>query len=181
VAYAVAKKLGLPLEVILTKKIGHPGNREYAIGAASLTDYFVVPHDDVTDDYIASEVKRVQARLRGMYEKYMGNQPQLSLEGKTVLAIDDGIATGNTLLGTVNLLRKSNPAKIIVAAPVASDSAVEKLSAVADEVVVLSVPAYFYGVGAWYEDFEQVEDEEVLYYLDKIRNLEKSEERKHVL
>jgi predicted phosphoribosyltransferase len=181
VAYAVAKKLGLPLEVILTKKIGHPGNREYAIGAASLTDYFVVPHDDVTDDYIASEVKRVQVRLRGMYEKYMGNQPPLSLEGKTVLAIDDGIATGNTLLGTVNLLRKSNPAKIIVAAPVASDSAVEKLSAVADEVVVLSVPAYFYGVGAWYEDFEQVEDEEVLYYLDKIRNLEKSEERKHVL
>jgi predicted phosphoribosyltransferase len=180
VAYAVAKKLGLPLEVILTKKIGHPGNTEYAFGAASLTDYFVVPHDDVTEDYIGSEVKRVQARLREMYENYMGNEPPLSPEGKTVIAIDDGIATGNTLLGTVNLLRKSNPAKIVVAAPVASESAVKKLSAVADEVVILSVPGYFYGVGAWYEDFEQVNDEEVMYYLDKIRNQEKTEERKHV-
>ena len=174
VAYAVAKELGFPIEVILTKKIGHPVNKEYAIGAASLTDYFIVPHDDVTEFYIKQEVERIRIRLKEMYKRFMGDREPENLEGKTVIVIDDGIATGNTLMGTVNVLRKSKPGKIVIAVPVASKSAVNKLSSEVDEVIALLIPEEFYGVGAFYEDFKQVSDEEVNLYLDKLRELRKA-------
>jgi len=169
VAYAVAKELGFPVEVILTKKIGHPMNKEYAIGAASLSDYFIIPHENVSEEYIHQEVKRIRIRLKEMYTKFMGDREPENLKGKTVIVIDDGIATGNTLLGTVNILRKSQPGKIIIGVPVASKSAVKKLSNEVDEVVAVLIPDEFYGVGAFYEDFEQVSDEEVIYYLNKLR------------
>ena len=174
VAYAVAKELGLPIELILTKKIGHPTNKEYAIGAASLTDYFTIPHENVTEEYIQNEVARIRTRLKEMYKIFMGDQQPADLQGKTVIIIDDGIATGNTLLGTIQLLRKSKPGKIIIAVPVASKSAVNKLAKEVDEVVVVYIPDPFYGVGAFYEDFEQVTDEEVIYYLEKMRELKKA-------
>ncbi len=174
VAYAVAKELGFPLELILTKKIGHPMNKEYAIGAASLTDYFILPHENVSDEYIEQELKRVRLRLKEMYVRFMGDKEPENLEGKTVIVIDDGIATGNTLMGTVNVLRKSNPGKIVIGVPVAARDAVNKLSKVVDEVVAVLIPDQFYGVGAFYEDFEQVSDEEVLFYLDKWRKLKKT-------
>lgn len=174
VAYAVAKELGFPIEVILTKKIGHPINKEYAIGAASLTDYFIEPHDDITEFYIKQEVERIRTRLKEMYKRFMGDREPESLEGRTVIVIDDGIATGNTLMGTVNVLRKSKPGKIVIGVPVASKSAIQKLSKEVDEVVALLIPEEFYGVGAFYEDFEQVSDEEVMLYLDKLRELRKA-------
>ena len=169
VAYAVAKELGLPLDLVLTKKIGHPMNREYAIGAVSLTDSFVIPHRGVSQFYIDREIKTIRERLKEMYRKFMGDKEPESLAGKTIIVIDDGIATGNTLMGTINMLRKDRPSKIVIAVPVASESAVQKLSEVADELVVVSIPEEFYGVGAFYENFEQVSDEEVIYYLDKWR------------
>ena len=174
VAYAVARELGFPFEVTLTKKIGHPGNKEYAIGAASLTDYFIVPHDGVTEEYIQQELLRVRSRLKEMYTRFMGDKEPENLKGKTVIVIDDGIATGNTLMGTVNVLRKSKPGKIVIGVPVASKSAMLKLSKEVDEVIALLIPEEFYGVGAFYEDFEQVSDEEVLLYLDKLRGLRKA-------
>ena len=174
VAYAVAKELGLPIELILTKKIGHPTNKEYAIGAASLTDYFTIPHENVTEEYIQAEIVRIRTRLKEMYKIFMGDQQPADLQGKTVIIIDDGIATGNTLLGTIQLLRKSKPGKMIIAVPVASRSAVNKLAKEVDEIVVVYVPDQFYGVGAFYEDFEQVTDEEVIYYLVKLRELKKA-------
>jgi predicted phosphoribosyltransferase len=174
VAYEVARELGFPIEVILTKKIGHPMHKEYAIGAASLTDYFVIPHEDVSEEYIEHELRRIRARLKEMYIRFMGDREPESLEGKTVIVIDDGIATGNTLLGTINLLRKSKPFKIVIGVPVSSRSAVQKLSKEVDEVVTVLVPDQFYGVGAFYEDFEQVSDKEVMFYLDKLRELKKA-------
>ena len=174
VAYTVARELGFPLDVILTKKIGHPMQKEYAIGAASLTDYFVVPHNDVTMEYIQKEVEAIRARLKEMYQKFMGDNAPEKLEGKTVIVVDDGMATGNTLLGTIKILRQSNPGKIIVAVPVASEEAVNRLGEVVDEVVTVSIPPVFYGVGAFYENFNQVSDEEVIFYLDKLRRLRKA-------
>lgn len=169
VAYAVAKELGFPLEVILTKKIGHPANREYAIGAVSLTDCIIVPHENISQSYIDNEIKKIRQKLKEMYVKFMGEKEPENLKGKTVIVIDDGIATGNTLLGTVNMLRKSNPAKIVVAVPVAPASAVQKIKKEVDDVVTVFVPESFYGVGAFYENFEQVSDDEVVYYLEKLR------------
>lgn len=167
VAYEVARILELPLELILTKKIGHPMNPEYAIGAASLEDYFVVPHEQVSPRYITGEVERIRQTLRSMHSKFMGNREPEKLTGKTVIVIDDGIATGNTLLATIQVLKKANPAKIIIAVPVASEQAAEKLAEVADVFVAIHIPDVFYGVGAFYEDFSQVSDDEVLHFLEK--------------
>ena len=174
VAYAVARELGFPIDVVLTKKVGHPMNKEYAIGAASLTDYFIIPHEKVSEQYIDQELKNIRIRLREMYKRFMGDKEPEKLEGKTVIVIDDGIATGNTILGTVHVLRKSNPRKIIIGVPVASDSAVRKLSKEVDEIVTVLIPEEFYGVGAFYEDFEEVSDEEVMFYLDRLRELRKA-------
>jgi len=174
VAYEVARELELPLEIVLTKKIGHPLNKEYAIGAASLQDHFVIPHDQVSDEYIREEVSRIRRKLREMYAKFMGDREPEPIAGKTVIVIDDGIATGNTLLGTVQVLKKSGPSKIVIAVPVASAQALEKLEEVVDEVVAIHVPEVFYGVGAFYDDFTQVSDEEVMDYLDKWRDLGKT-------
>ena len=174
VAYAVARELGFPIDIVLTKKIGHPMNKEYAIGAASLSDYFIIPHENVRDEYIQRELKNIRIRLNNMYKNYMGDKEPEKLEGKTIIVIDDGIATGNTILGTVQMLQKSKPAKIIIGAPVASLSAIQKLSKVVDEVVTVFTPQEFYGVGAFYENFEQVTDEEVIFYLDKLKKLRRA-------
>lgn len=175
VAYEVAKELSFPIEVILTKKIGHPMNKEYAIGAASLTDYFIIPHENISKEYIRQELQSVRSRLKEMYIKFMGSKEPEDLKGKTVIVIDDGIATGNTLRGIIHVLRKSNPGKIVVGVPVASKSAVQKLAKEVDEVIVLMTPEEFYGVGAFYENFEQLSDEDVLCYLDKWKKLRKTE------
>lgn len=174
IAYIVAKELGMPLDLLLTKKIGHPKNSEYAIGAVSLYDRFIIPHENVSMEYIDDETARIRKRLREMYLKFMGDREPESLKGKTVIVIDDGIATGNTLLSTVSMIRNSKPEKIVIAVPVASESAVKKLSDVVDEVVCPLIPQFFYGVGSFYENFEQVTDDEVMDYLDKFRELKKA-------
>jgi len=171
VAYEVAKELRLPIEIVLSKKIGHPMNKEFAIGAVGLTERYLVPHSEVPAGYIEEETTRIRMRLKEMQQKFMGDKEPEAITGKTVIVIDDGIATGITLIGTIRILRKSNPARIIVAVPVASRSAVEKLSLEVDELIVLRIPKTFPGVGAFYKDFTQVTDEEVLFYLNKL-NLE---------
>ena len=161
VASAVARKLNLPLQLVLTKKIGHPANPEYAIGAADTKDFFINAGTNIPEAYISSEVARVQGRLKELANRCCGDIPQLSLKDRTVMIIDDGIATGRTLMASVHLIRKENPAKIIVAVPVAPIEAINSLREVADQVVSLLVPRNFSGVGQFYEDFSQVSDEEV--------------------
>ena len=169
VAYAVAKELGLPMDLILVKKLGHPLNKEYAIGAVTLTDEFIIPHPEASQEYVDEEIDRIRTRLKKMYPKFSVNKELQDLKGKTVIVIDDGIATGNTLLITAQMLKKSNPEKIIIAVPVASRDAIEKLNKEVDEVISLLVPDVFYGVGAFYENFEEVTDDEVIYYLERLR------------
>lgn len=165
IAYTVAAALHLPFDIVLTKKIGHPMNREYAIGAVGLEDSYIIPHDDVSDAYIQEATEKVRARLREMQQAYKGQAPMANIAGKVVLLIDDGIATGNTLLVTVRMLRKSHPAKIVVATPVSSRQACDKLSQEADACLCLHIPPLFTGVGAYYEDFSEVTDAEVERYM----------------
>jgi putative phosphoribosyl transferase len=171
--YIIARELHLPLELLLSKKIGHPNNPEYAIGAVSLTDRVLIPHAGVSDAYIESETTRLRQKLRENYIKFMGDKNSSNLENKILIVVDDGIATGNTLMSTIQMLRNSKPAKIIVAAPVAPQSAVNKLSKVVDELVIPLIPKEFYGVGSFYEDFTQVSDDDVLMYLDELNKLRK--------
>ena len=170
VAYIIAKELNLPLDIVLTRKIGHPMNKEYAIGAASIDDYFIEEEEYVTDEYIKETVKLVQNRLKEMQVKFKGSSEILDVKDKLVLIVDDGIATGNTIIAAIRLLRKSIPNKIIVAVPVSSSSAMERISKEADEVISILVPYDFHGVGQFYESFETVSDEEVKNYLNSSFN-----------
>lgn len=165
VGYMVAKTLAFPLDVLLCKKIGHPRNPEYAIGAVSLTDRIVNLSAGVSEEYIEQETERLRKRMRENERLFRSGMPPASLKGKTVLVVDDGIATGNTLLCALPMLRREGAGRIVVAVPVAPASAISRLKAVADEVVSLIVPDDFMAVGSYYEDFSQVDDAEVARYM----------------
>lgn len=168
VAYEVAKELKLPVEVVLAKKLGHPMNKEYAIGAVGLTDRIVVPHDDVEEDYIEEETERIRKRLEIMRRQFIGDKHPADLKDKIAIVIDDGIATGTTLLATIKILRKQQPAKIVIAVPVVAQSVFERFTSEADEIVAVLVPQTLYGVGRFYEDFRQTSDEEVIDLLNSL-------------
>jgi putative phosphoribosyl transferase len=169
IAYYVAVQLGFSLDLLLTKKIGHPRNSEYAIGAVSLSERYIVQHEDVSQKYIDEETMRIREKLKEMYIKFMGDKSPEPVNGKTVIVIDDGIATGNTLMSTI---KKGNPAKLIIAVPVASRHAIEKLRPMVDELVCPLIPESFYGVGTFYKTFDQVSDEEVMMYINRFNNLQ---------
>nr|WP_315133888.1 phosphoribosyltransferase family protein [uncultured Flavobacterium sp.] len=165
VGYEIAKRLHLPMDIVLSKKIGHPNNKEYAIGAVSMNSMTLKEHPEVPQRYIEDEVIRLRKLLKEKYELYMGNREPIDIQGKNVIVVDDGIATGNTLLASISMLRKKEPAKIIVAVPVLPADVIPIFQRNADEFVYLIAAKYFRGVGGFYEQFDQVEDEEVIRML----------------
>lgn len=165
VAAIIAKSLHLPLDIVLSKKIGHPYNKEFAIGAVSMDSMILDEHPDVPKEYIEKEVVKLRKLIVEKYKIYMGNRTPLDIEGKNVIVVDDGIATGNTILVSINMLRKRNPAKIIVAVPVIPYDTVSLFEKNTDEFIYLIASKKFRGVGGFYEDFNQVEDDEVIQLL----------------
>ena len=161
----VARELGLPLDIVLSKKIGHPDNPEYAIGSVTLQG-MLLGTANVPTEYIIEETKRIRELLHKRYSMYMGNKQPISLAGKNVILVDDGIATGNTLLSTIDAIREQGPAGIVVGVPVASPDALESVEEKADETVCLLAPGYFFAVGQFYEEFHQLTDTEVIRLLD---------------
>jgi predicted phosphoribosyltransferase len=167
-AQIVAKELKAPMDLILVKKIGHPLNKEYAIGAASFYDSIIEPHENVSDAYIMKEVETIRARLKEMHEKFIGHQKTISIEGKVAIIVDDGVATGHTIVAAIKIIRKKNPSKIVLAVPVSSKDALEKIKQLADETICLLQPTDFSGIAAFYEDFNQVSDEEVIAFMKEL-------------
>ena len=167
VAAPIARYLGMPLEVTLSKKIGHPANPEFAIGSVSLDTMQVDERADVPQAYIAAEVARIREGLRQKYSLYMGNRKHVPLRDQVVILVDDGVATGKTLLSTIELVKKEQPRKIVVAVPVAPPTAYDTVSSLVDEVVCLLVPIGFQAVGQFYEEFSQVSDEQVIELLQE--------------
>jgi putative phosphoribosyl transferase len=165
VAYEIAQKLHLPLDVILSKKIGHPMNKEFAIGAMTMDATILDEHPEVPKRYITDEIIRLKELLREKYKLYMGYREPLEINGKNVIVVDDGIATGNTLLASISMLRKKNPAKLIVAVPVLPLDVLEIFEQQTDEFVYLITSSNFRSVGAFYDQFHQVEDDEVIQML----------------
>lgn len=166
IGYVIAKELGLPLEVILSKKIGHPYNSEFAVGSVSL--YGTVINDSVIDfsmEYISREVERILRSLKEKNKLYMGDRKPTDLKNKTVIVVDDGMATGNTIMATIEGIRKSKPREIIIAVPVAPGSTVIKFQKLVDDFICLLMPENFSSVGQFYESFSQVDDEEVVHLL----------------
>jgi predicted phosphoribosyltransferase len=170
VAAEVAKRLEAPLDVFVVRKLGLPGHPELAMGAIAsggvrvfngeVVNALRIP-DQVIDAVSAKELSELQRREKA----YRAGRPSLEIEGKTVIVVDDGIATGSTMLAAVSGLRQLNAARIVVAAPVIAASTNSALQRAADDVAAVLVPEHFYAVGQWYQDFDQTSDEEVRDFL----------------
>ncbi len=174
VASEVADAIGAPLDVVITRKVGAPGNPELAVGAVTQEGEFM-PDSDLVDRlrvpeaYLKSEVSREAREISRRMERYRGDRPYPSLEGKTVVIVDDGVATGSTVGAAIKSVRLRKPASVILGVPVGARESMEALASVADQVVCLSMPEPFYAIGTFYEDFEQVDDRTVRSLIGRTR------------
>ncbi len=166
VAYEVARELGAPLDVFVVRKLGTPGQEELAVGAIAsggtrVLNYEVVNNLEISREAIDEVSIREQMELERRERQFRGDKPPLDVRGKTVVLIDDGLATGSTMRAAVAALRAKGPARIVVAVPVAAASTCDRMRYEVDEMVCLYAPDEFYAVGEWYRDFSQTTDEEV--------------------
>jgi putative phosphoribosyl transferase len=167
----VARLLGAPLDVLVVRKLGFPGQDELAMGAiasggARVLNEELLAQTGLPYDRVEAVVERELAELARREEAYRGARPPPEVEGKTAIVVDDGLATGSTMLAAVQALRSQAPARILVAVPTAPPQTCEALERVADEVVCLRQPYPFYAVGLSYEDFSEVDDDEVRRLLE---------------
>lgn len=166
VGFALAQALKLPLDIVIVRKLGAPGEEEYAIGAIASGDVCVMQLDvvrqlGITTGMLDAQIERERAELTRREALYRAGRAALPLLDKVAILVDDGLATGASMLAALTALRNANPARVIVAIPVGSHDAVEMLSEHADEVICLLTPQPFYSVGTWYDDFAQTSDVEV--------------------
>lgn len=169
IGYYLAKQLDFTLDLLMTKKIGHPFNQEYAIGAVGLEGSIIeATGNDIPNEYILEEITRIRQQLAKRYKKFMGEKKRANIQGKTVIIVDDGIATGRTILATLKMLRSEQPRALVVAVPVASREAADRIRREVDDFICLYTPSPFYGVGRFYRDFSQINDEEVMLLLKEL-------------
>jgi putative phosphoribosyl transferase len=166
VAFEVAKSLDAPLDVFVVRKLGLPGDEELAMGAVASGNVRVINDEvvrsfGVSDDVLDAVAEREEIELNRRERLYRGDAPAPDVGGKTILLVDDGIATGSTMRAAVAALRRQFPSRIIVAVPVAPPSTFRELQSEADEVVCVMTPEPFYAVGKWYEIFDQTTDNQV--------------------
>jgi predicted phosphoribosyltransferase len=166
VGYEVAKALGAPLDVFIVRKLGVPGHEELAMGAIASGGVRVLNHDvidyaRVTPQQLDAVAAREERELSRREAEYRGNRAPLDVRGRTVIVVDDGLATGSTMRAAVEALRAMEPKRVIVAVPVGAAQTCEDFREIADEIVCLRTPEPFEAVGLWYDDFTQTTDAEV--------------------
>ena len=167
VAYEVARALEAPLDVLVVRKIGHPQQEEFAIGAIASGGVRVMNREspgmlgDLVREDIETVLAREEAELARREAEYRGDSPPLSMAGHEVVLVDDGLATGATMRAAVEAVRRLDPARIIIAVPVGATETCDLLRSVADELIVVRTPEPFRAVSFWYQDFRQVSDDEV--------------------
>jgi len=174
VAFEVASALDAPLDVFVVRKLGLPGHDEFAMGAiasggARLLNRDVIRQFDVSAQDLGAVTGIEMRELERREHLYRGGAPFIDVANKTVILVDDGIATGSSMAVAVNALRRDEPREIVTAAPIASIEAAELLSRVADDCAFVTVPEYFGSVGAWYYDFRPTGDDEVRDLLSRSR------------
>jgi predicted phosphoribosyltransferase len=170
VGRAVADALGVPLDIVSARKIGAPRNPELAIGAVASDgtawlNESLVDQLGVDEAYVEAETEREREVAAEKVERYREGRPAPELRDRTVLVVDDGLATGATTIACVRQVKAAGAARVVVAAPVASPSAVERLLSEADDVICVESPPHFGAVGQFYDSFEQVDDERAKAYL----------------
>lgn len=174
VACEVARRLNLPLDIIVPRKIGAPGNEELAIGAITeegeaVLDEILVKELNVAPEYIAKTVAKEKQEAQRRLKLYRGDRALLNLQNKTAILIDDGVATGATMRAAIKSAKYKKASKIIVAVPIIALDTLIKLQAEADEIIYLDAPMFLGAIGAFYEEFSQTEDNEVIQLmLEKI-------------
>ena len=170
VGFEVAHALHAPLDVFVVRKLGHPGQEEYAVGAIASGGVRVMnPETAVPESEMAPIVAREQAELARRERLYRGEQPPLSLRGRTVIVVDDGLATGSTMRAAVAAIRQQQPARLIAAVPVGAPQTCELLRAEVDELVCPAMPHPFPAVGLWFRAFPQTSDDQVRDWLAQAR------------
>jgi putative phosphoribosyl transferase len=179
VAREIAEALGAPLDIIVVRKLGAPGQPELGIGAVvdgdhprAIFNQDLVEHLDISNDYVRDEMERQLKEIRRREIAYRGGRAGLALEGKTVIVVDDGIATGSSMRAALRGVRRARPKRLVLAVPVAPAETIEALRADADDIVCLETPADFFAVGQFYRDFHQVSDSEVRRILEARRAVE---------
>jgi len=170
VGYEVARALDAPLDVVVPRKIRAPYNPELAIGAVAhdgsvYYDTPLVGTLKIPEDYLKDEIAFQMEEIRRRLAAYRGDRPPPALEGRVAIVVDDGIATGSTMIAALRAVRALHPAMTVAAVPVAPPEGCESLRAEADDVICLSTPMMFYAVGQFYEDFGQTTDEEAIALL----------------
>ncbi len=168
IGYYLARYLDFELDLLMTKKLRHPLNEEFAIGAVGLEDSIIEETENVPTAYIKEKVTEIHEQLKKRYKDFMGEKEPLDLQGKIVIVVDDGIATGRTILATLKMLRSKHPKKLVVAVPIASTQAAERVAKEVDEFISIHNPVPFFGVGRFYQDFSQTTDEEVINFLKEL-------------
>ncbi|MDI6907740.1 MAG: phosphoribosyltransferase [Thermoanaerobacterales bacterium] len=163
----VARGLGLPLDIIIPRKIGAPHNPEMAVGAVTqdgtaIYDEHLLVLLGLTPDSLAPKVREQVREIERRSALYRGGRPPVPWEGRTVILVDDGVATGYTTLAALRSLRRANPRRIILAVPVAPPETVARLRDEVDELVCLLAPEPFYAVGQFYREFDQTDDQTVI-------------------
>lgn len=167
-AKEVAKKFGAPLDLVITRKIGHPNQPEYALAAVSENGDIVGDKEEihgVDQMWFREKVKKEQVEAKRRREVYVKNRASPSVKNKIAIIVDDGIATGFTMKAAIGELKRKKLQKIVVAAPVASEEIVKELKKEADDVIVLAVPSDFFAISNYYDEFPQVTDKEVISLL----------------
>lgn len=167
VAAEIVKVLHLPLDILLTKKIGHPDQPELAIGAVSLKGLLLDPRFHVPRTYIDAQVERIRSVLRERETAYRSGRAAIPIKGRTVIIVDDGVATGYTIRAAIELMRQAGAERVVVAVPVAASDALELLRKMADQVICLVAPNDLAAIDAYYDDFKQVSDREVMALLEQ--------------
>jgi predicted phosphoribosyltransferase len=172
VAFEVARALNAPLDIFLVRKLGLPGHEELAMGAIASGGLRVLNDDivgalNIPEAVVVAVARRERAELERRERAYRGDRPPLDVHGKTVILVDDGLATGSSMRAAVAGLRARQPAQIVVAVPTAAPETCEAFENEVDEVVCAVTPQPFFGVGMWYEDFSQTSDEEVRRLLEE--------------
>lgn len=166
-AAEVATELSAPLDIVIARKLRAPAQPELGIGAVVSSDHLSIINEGlirtlgVTEDYLERELATQWAEIKRQLTLYRGNRQTVDITGKTVIVVDDGIATGYTFRAALEGLQRGKPGKLIAAAPVAAADSAEMLETYADEVICLSIPPRFIAVGAWFRNFDQTGDAEV--------------------
>jgi putative phosphoribosyl transferase len=174
VGYEIARALRAPLDVWVVRKVGVPWHPELGVGALAEGGYVhlnqdILGHIGLSKDELAEAIERKQREVEQRVQRFRGDHPRPVLRDRTIIVVDDGIATGGTVRAAIHSIRAQEPKAIVLAVPVAAPQTIQVIEPEVDRVVCLKTPADLYAIGLWYVDFTQVSDDEVLHFLERAR------------